>query len=266
MITHQIGISNPEFEIENLRYLIVKSSFLKGRGDITVFVPPGHEEGANLPVAILLHGVYASHWAWTRHMNVHNVALEMIQNKTIQPMILAMPSDGLWGDGSGYFPHSGMDFEKWIAEDVVTAIREAIPQAGAESKFFLTGLSMGGYGALRVGCKYPAIFSAVSGHSSVTDLEDLETFIEEDVRSVLSEPEIEETSVFNVILKNKKTLPPILFDCGTEDQLIESNRKLHQQLEQAEVKHIYREFSGAHTAEYWAEHIQDSLVFFNGFI
>ncbi len=37
-------------------------------------------------------------------------------------MILAMPSDGLWGDGSGYLWYDGVDYENWIMEDVIEAV------------------------------------------------------------------------------------------------------------------------------------------------
>jgi enterochelin esterase-like enzyme len=47
-----------------------------------------------------------------------------------------------------------------------------------------------------------------------------------------------------------------------DDRLIESNRKLHQQLSDAEIEHIYEEFEGIHNYEYWTKHIADSFAFF----
>ncbi len=128
MITRDSSISNPDYEVENLRYLTVQSTYLKGRGDITVFIPPGFEDRTVLAITILLHGVYSSHWAWTRHMNVHNICLEMIEKGLIQPMILVMPSDGLKGGGSAYVAQAGFNFEKWIAEDVIEAVKGTISQ------------------------------------------------------------------------------------------------------------------------------------------
>lgn len=262
MIKRNIGISNPEFEIENLRYLTVESSYLKGRGDITVFVPPGCEQKENLPMVILLHGVNASHWAWTRHLNVHNIALKLINSGIIEPMVLVMPSDGLIGGGSGYIDHGEMNFEKWISEDVIEAVRTTISQVGKLSKTFITGLSMGGYGALRIGCKHGELFQGVTGHSSIMSLTDLRTFIDFDPKFDKLESE-ENLSVFKTILDHKKKLPPFRFDCGKEDELIDSNRSLHHLLKKHGIEHLYKEHSGAHTAEYWSEHIQDSLQFFS---
>ncbi|RYE17597.1 MAG: esterase family protein, partial [Sphingobacteriales bacterium] len=82
--------------LEHIRFITVKTLNLKGRGDICVFVPPGIEAGQSLPIVILMHGVYGSAWNWVYNGHVHLSALEMIANGEIPPMLIAMPSDGLW--------------------------------------------------------------------------------------------------------------------------------------------------------------------------
>jgi hypothetical protein len=67
----------------------------------------------------------------------------MIAAGEIPPLVLAMPSDGLWGDGSAYLPHLEQDFEKWIVEEVPLAAAEASDLVSAESPLFIAGLSMG---------------------------------------------------------------------------------------------------------------------------
>ena len=53
-----LEISNPAYEQDNLRFVTVKSSYLKGRGDCTFFIPPQLQlEDHGVPVVILLHGV-----------------------------------------------------------------------------------------------------------------------------------------------------------------------------------------------------------------
>src|SRR5438094_425387 len=119
---HTVEVSDPRYEHDHLRTITLKSPSLKGRGDVTLFVPPGCESAKNLPLVILLHGIYGSHWAWALKGGAHKTALKLIESRAIKPMVIAMPSDGLWGDGSGYFAHDGADFEKWIAEDVVDCV------------------------------------------------------------------------------------------------------------------------------------------------
>jgi len=254
-------ISNPEFESDNLRHITVKSKNLKGRGDICLFVPPV-KNAENLPLVILLHGVYGSSWAWTQKGGVHITAWQMIQKGTIKPMVIAMPSDGLWGDGSGYLPHKDKNFEKWIVEDVPQAVIENIPSVSVTSDLFISGLSMGGFGALRLGIKYSNKFKAISAHSAITAIEQMASFVEESLENYYQMSK-EENSVWGIVANNKGNLPKIRFDCGTEDPLLEHNRKLHQQFTEANINHIYEEFSGGHDWEYWQKNILGTLRFFD---
>ena len=61
---------------------------------------------------------------------------------------------------------------------------------------------------------------------------------------------------------HRAKLPPVRFDCGKEDLLIEPNRKLHTQLTEAGIAHTYEEFDGIHEWKYWEDHLADSLLFF----
>ena len=252
-----VEISDPRFESDNLRMITVKSPALKKRADISVFVP-------DVPLSeirgmvILLHGVYGSHWAWTLKGGVHKTAQRLINEGKIPPLLLVMPSDGLFGDGSGYVPHQIEDYEKWIVEDVINVVKEQI--FGRDLPLFITGLSMGGYGALRLGAKYSDRFRAFSGHSSITDFDQLSQFVE-DFEELVALVQTQE-SVLESILLHKATLSPFRFDCGSDDILIEPNRKLHQALVQHGVEHHYEEFSGGHEWPYWEKHIVDSLLFF----
>ncbi len=254
-------ISDPKFESGNLRFITVKTNTLKGRGDICVFIPP-MENLKNLPLVILLHGVYGSAWVWSQKAGVHHLAWQMIKAGTIRPMVIAMPSDGLWGDGSGYLRHNEKDFEKWIVEDVPNAVLQNIRSVGKTSNLFISGLSMGGFGALRLGIKYSDKFKAVSVHSAITDIEQMSLFVEESLENYQQEDQRENT-ILGIVEKFRDKLPAFRFDCGSEDELIEPNRRLHKALREDKVDHVYEEFKGSHEWSYWQEHIKDSLLFFD---
>lgn len=254
-------ISNPAFESNNLRFITVKTPNLKGRGDICVFVPP-MKDLRNIPIVTLLHGVYGSAWIWAHKAGVHFTALKMMEEGLIKPMILAMPSDGLWGDGSAYLPHNEKNFESWIVDDVVEAVIENIDCVSKKSDLFISGLSMGGYGALRLGAKYPKKYKAISGHSSITNKNQMHLFAEEDEANYDQVNKIDE-AIFELMLQNKNELPPVRFDCGKDDLLIEHNRVLHEKLTNANIPHTYQEFEGKHEWSYWQEHVKDTLLFFN---
>jgi len=257
---HTLELSDPRFERDHLRFITVKSQHLKGRGDISVFVPPGTET-QTLPAVILLHGVYGSHWAWAFSGGAHLTAQRMIESGEIDPMVLIMPSDGLWGDGSGYLRHTSYDFEAWIIQDVRNAAMECIPQVNKDSPWCVNGLSMGGFGALRIGAKYADQFQAIHAHSAITHIDQIEDFVEEPLIAYHQHTR-EEASIIQLMESNRSQLPPIRFDCGISDSLIEPNRVLHQQLEEKGIAHTYVEHEGAHNWTYWEKHLPDALRFF----
>jgi len=257
-----IEISDPQFEFGNLRFITVKTPNLKGRGDICLFLPLFGPETKEIPLIILLHGVYGSSWAWALKAGVHETADRMIRNRDIKPMAIAMPSDGLWGDGSAYLAHHGLDFERWIVDDVPLAAAEVSSKINKNSPLFISGLSMGGFGALRLGIKYHSQFSGISAHSAITDLNQMSLFVDESIEGYKQQDSREE-SVWDIIQTQEGRVPPLRFDCGTEDLLIEGNRKLHKQLDEEGINHQYQEFPGGHEWWYWQEHVVESLLFFN---
>jgi len=278
MITFRIGpevaamprfktleISNPDFENNNLRFVTVKTPNLKGRGDICVYAPPGAVNTDNLPVVILLHGVYGSAWSWPYNSGVHLRVHELIEQGVLPPMVIAMPSDGMWGDGSAFLPVDGYNFEKWIAEDVPDALAECIKGATKKSPLFIAGMSMGGFGALRIGAKYGYKFKAISGHSSITSLPQIKFFAEESLKNY-AQDDITDEDVFETFLRYRKQLPPVRFDCGTGDLLINYNRALHKKMDKEGMLHLYVENPGGHEWPYWTEHVIQSLRFFASYL
>ena len=260
-----IEVSDPRFETQNLRHVTVKSGALAQRADLTVHVPPAAAAAAasgakNLPLVILLHGVYGSHWAWALKGGAHRTNERLQREENLPPFVLAMPSDGLWGDGSGYLAHRTQDFERWILDEVPAAAAHATPAVGEGSPLFIAGLSMGGFGALRIGAKHPRRFRAIAGHSSITHFDQLSGFVEETRGSYTAVAE--DRCVLDTMLRSRDRLPPIRFDCGVDDPLIEPNRALHRALTEAGVAHTYEEFPGAHEWPYWERHVEDTLRFF----
>lgn len=256
-----IELSSPEFERDGLRFLTFKSPALRRRGDVSLFVPHQVENQKGMSLVLLLHGVCGSHWSWAMNGKAHLTAARLISEGSLPPLVLAMPSDGLFGDGSGYIPRPDADYEKWIVKDVVGCIREIFPFITATSKLFIAGLSMGGFGALRLGAKYAELFSGVSAHSSLTHLVQLERFVKTPFIDYADLSE-EKVSALYWLKQNKEILPSIRFDCGIQDELIEENRALRRNLQTNSIKHQYFEFSGGHSWDYWQKHLQDTLLFF----
>jgi enterochelin esterase-like enzyme len=243
-----------------LKMVTVKSPALRARADLSIYIPPQAEDRTDLPVVTLLHGVYGSHWIWALMGKAHTTLQRMIDAGEIPPMLLVLPSDGLWGDGSGYVPHAEQDFDAWIVQDVRHAVSENTGNA-LDAPHFIGGLSMGGFGALRLGAKYPKYFNAFAGHSSITSLDQMPLFVEEPIDDY---PQVEgpDRNVLDAILKNRDRMGAFRFDCGVDDLLIEHNRSLAQSLQEAAIEFTYEEFSGGHEWLYWQTHVAKTFKFF----
>ena len=253
-----VCLSDPRFESDGLRCVTVKSPALRGRGDVTVWAADGERPVA---LVVLLHGVYGSHWSWALQGGAHRTARRLMDAGEIPAFALAMPGDGLRGDGTGYLRHGdGIDYEGWVAGDVTAATRVALPGLDAAVPCFIAGLSMGGFGALRIGAKHHSRFLGIAAHSSITHLAQMARFVEEDIAAFGADPG--DASTLDAILAAREALPPLRFDCGIDDPLIADNRALHAALVEHGVAHTYEEFEGGHTWSYWETHLADTLRFF----
>jgi len=253
-------MSDPMLAPDGLRFITVKSAAMQQRADLTLFVPRQVAGLRNVPLVVLLHGVYGSHWAWAFKGGAHHTAQRLIDAGAIPPLVLAMPSDGLWGDGSGYVSHAQQDFERWIVDEVPAAAAQACDACSAASPLCIAGLSMGGFGALRLAGKYPRRLSAAAGHSSVTEAAQLDLLMTES-RAGWS-TRAADSSVLAALLGAPAPLPPLRFDCGRDDPFVAANRRLHAELDTAGIAHEYAEHDGGHGWAYWSRHLEDTLRFF----
>ncbi len=252
-------LSEPLPGNEDLRFLNFHSDALGYRGDVLLFTPPQFQSLSRLPLLLLLHGVYGCQWNWWLNGKVDLTASDMMREGSMRPMMIAMPSDGLWCDGSGYVPHAHSNYEKWIVDDLPSCLREVFPQLDPET-FFLAGLSMGGFGALRLGMKYADRVAGISAHSSITQVEQLSQFIPYPAQAFQYAGK-EDTDLLHWAKANRQHLPPIRFDCGTDDSLLAANRDLHRALTGMNIRHQYEEFPGGHDWEYWTDHVRQTLEF-----
>lgn len=255
-----LEVSDPALSPPGLRFVTAKSAALGQRADVLLFVPPQAAALQNAPLVLLLHGVYGSHWAWAFKGGAHFTAQRLIDAGEIPPLVLAMPSDGLWGDGSGYVAHATQDFERWIVDEVPAAARAACSACGEASPLFIAGLSMGGFGALRLAGRHPRRFVAATGHSSVTEAAQLDALMAEARIGWAAAPA--DCSVIASLRSADAPLPALRFDCGRDDPFIAANRQLHAELQAAGIAHEYAEHDGSHGWAYWAQHLEDTLRFF----
>lgn len=256
----RLETSNPAYARPNTQTLTIHSSHLNRRQDVTIY--NAASKSTNLPVVILLHGVYGNHWVWMDLGGVHLV-YEQLRAQGLGEFILVMPSDGGLWDGSAYLPLGKQgNYEQWIIDDVMAAVKQTVPAATNNSRWYITGLSMGGYGALRLGSKYADKFSGISGHSSITQIGDMKHFVQTPLSQYQCEQPNEE-SITHWCQLNKASLPPIRFDCGTEDVLYKSNLLFKEQLTQLNIPFVFEPLTGSHEWPYWHKNIAKTFSFFD---
>ncbi|MBD2703307.1 esterase family protein [Spirosoma sp. BT702] len=132
---------------------------------LTIYLPPGYEASKQrYPVIYFLHGGMEMGgdsivMAWWRFHELMDAA---IQNGRIKPMILVLPnSDAKLG--SGFYTNSTLtgNWADYIAKDVVAYIDKRYRTIAGRHSRGLSGQSMGGHGALKIGMLYPDVFTAV---------------------------------------------------------------------------------------------------------
>jgi putative tributyrin esterase len=221
------------------------------------------------PTFYLLHGLSDDASMWMRQTRIEVYAREL-------PLVIVMP-DGY----RGFYTNNeeGPAFAHHVGEELPAFIERHFQVKTERASRAIGGLSMGGYGALRVGLGYPDRYASINSHSGAlgwgrggktSDYRRVAKqrgwtpeFAEEMRRVFGRSPVGTEHDVLDLARRaaRRKQLPPLLLDCGTEDYLLDDNREFHTALERAKIPHVYREHPGAHTWDYWDEHIREALAF-----
>ena len=233
-----------------LRYF---SAALEKMTAATVIVPEGRS--GPFPTFYLLHGLSDDHTAWTRNTSLERYA-------AVSPFLLVMP-DG----GRGYYTDApgGDAYETAIVHDLVTFVDHTFQTDGRREARAIGGLSMGGYGALKLGLGHPDLFGSVTSHScsrAVLWTHEPDTDEEKFRRAFGPDPRDGPSDLFALTETiDHVGLPALSLDCGTADELLGANRRFHAHLEALHIPHLYHEYPGGHAWDYWDQRIQEALAF-----
>jgi S-formylglutathione hydrolase FrmB len=149
--------------------------------------------------------------------------------------------------------------EDHIIKELIPAIDNNYRTIALRGSRAIAGLSMGGYGSLLLGLKYPQLFTLAGSFSGAVAVPQSDSANAKEVFGDLNSPLRKESDLLELIKTAKPPLPFIYVDCGTEDRLVESNRRFMQALYAAKIPYEYRELPGAHTWPYWDGQVQQLL-------
>ena len=232
-----------------------------------VVLPADYRSSRNTryPVLYLLHGLAGHYTDWLTRTNVADYA-------STYRMIIVMPegNDG-WYTDSASAP--GDKYESYFIRELLPDVQKRYRTIESRYGRGVAGLSMGGYGALKFGLKYPATFAFAGSMSgalrpaSWTE-EELKDFkaIRDSVFGVFG-PMGSDTRKANDIhqLAGNATaarissLPYFYLDCGTEDVLANDNARFAALLQEKKIAHEYRQLPGNHNWQYWDQQVREVL-------
>lgn len=243
--------------------LEIQSRYLKKATKVVVIQPSSTGNKTSIyPVIYLLHGYGGNYATWAK-------TTPQLAKTADELKIIFVCPDG--GKGSWYFDSpidSSIRYESYITKELVPYIDANYP-VKAEAKYrAITGLSMGGHGAMYLAIRHPDLFGAAGSTSGGVDFRPFPK--NWDIKNVLGDFESNQERWYDhtvmrqvEFLKNNQLA--IIIDCGVDDFFMGVNRALHEKLLQLKINHDYIERPGAHTYTYWSENIDYQLLFFKKF-
>ncbi len=216
------------------------------------------------PVLWLLHGLSDDHTIWLRRTSIERYAAE-------KNIAVVMPAAGrsFYQDMPG-----GANYWTFLTEELPALCRSWFPLSSRREDNFVAGLSMGGYGAMRMALAKPDRYAAGASLSGALDMNRrLRNADKQGGR--LSKAELigifgEKLSItgtdadLHFLVQSAVTSagpkPKLFVCCGTEDELLADNRDFHQRLDAVHYDHTYVEGPGAHEWGYWDTQIQRVLA------
>lgn len=224
------------------------SNSLQKQTGMYVAIPDGQ---GPFRVVYQLHGLSDDYSMWLRRTNIERYADNC-------GLMVVMPDGGrsFYSDmvnGTG-------NYEQHILE-TVRLVDRTFPTIANASGRAIGGLSMGGYGCMKLGLKYPELFSSIASHSGVLDFNP----------QVAKGFSLDFQAIFGTTLGASNDCmalaaipgakPAIYFDCGVDDGLIGNNRIFHEELLKLNIEHTYHEYPGTHDWDFWDTHVQEAFAF-----
>jgi len=141
--------------------------------DVYVYLPPGYSKGSKrYPVIYFLHGYAVTVDVYVTAVLNLPAATDTAMSAGALEAIIVMP-DAFTRFGGSFYSNSPTigDWESFIARDLVAYIDGHYRTLAKRASRGLSGHSMGGYGTLRIGMKYPQVFGALYAMSSAVLLQ-----------------------------------------------------------------------------------------------
>lgn len=212
-----------------------------------------------LPVLYLLHGYAGSYAQWPGLAPQLNDKADELQ------MIIVCPDGGF---NSWYFDSPvdpSIRYETFISGELVNYIDGHYKTLADRQHRAISGLSMGGHGALYLAIRHKNLYGAAGAISGGVDFRPFPDNwdLKNDLGDIKSHKDNwDNNTVIHAVDALKNGDLALTFDCGVGDFFLPVNRSLHQKLLERKIDHDYTERPGGHNDTYWKNSIDYQLLFF----
>jgi len=223
--------------------------------------PAGMPDVSSYKTVYLLHGLGDDHRKWIQRTNIERYANE-------RRIAVVMPEGGRsWYTDTAY----GVNYFTFVSQELPLVCQGYFKgMSDRREDNLIAGLSMGGYGAVKVALSCPDRFFGCASLSGALDItRDGRPYLLEEWKgifgfdtpdaSVLQGTKHDVFAIARELAERKKNFPKMYLWCGTEDALLKMNRRFHQLLVDLKIAHRYEESKGSHDWNLWDSYIQVAL-------
>lgn len=212
------------------------------------------------PVLYLLHGLSDDHSIWLRRTSVERYASEY-------GIAVIMPGAhrSYYSDTAG-----GLRYWEYISRELPELINATFRFSRKPEDTYVAGLSMGGFGAMKLALNCPGKFAAAGGFSNAIGPCELVRHVpslKKEFDNLFGSLENIPGSINDLYamadkaVREKQALPRLYLECGTEDFLRQENLRFKEHLEKRNIPFTWKERPGRHGWDFWDVCIQNFLRF-----
>lgn len=221
------------------------------------------EKDVRFPTLYLLHGASDNYSNWIRFTSVERYAAQ-------HGIAVVMPEAGL-----SFYNNMPMGYNcyDYVAKELLAFTRAMFPLSDKREETFIAGLSMGGYGTMRIALNNPEVFSAAGTFSGAVDLTSMSStsvgFMDEAQTQFMMErafgvkdsgslkgTDADPLHLLEGFRECRECMPRLYQSCGTEDFLYAQNQAFKTAAEKAGLPVHYEEWKGDHNWPFWDVSIQ----------
>src|SRR5437667_4513251 len=160
-------VFSTEVLAQHVEYKSISSKLLGREVRYGVYLPPSYNSSPTkeYPVLYFLHGLFEDETRWSSRGGTDQIMDKMIADGKIGEFIVAIPNGA-----SSFYVNTRDGGEKWedmIVTEFIPMIESTYRVNASRATRGISGISMGGYGSLKIAMKYPELFGSVSAHSPV---------------------------------------------------------------------------------------------------